>query len=308
MKPELVLMCVPHQLSTCTTDDAWCPSPLHSNKKKNFIEIGHWDPNQIYCFGVIGASGVIKTYFVHFEDNNSYNIIPTSAYQLHLVYYESPENSLNDAVKVVDVQLGNFEYIPNRTDEIVFFQLNSTRILFAKLPTNSSPSKFNAHSNKVFCIGTHSSKILCISVRKDGLLMLSASLDGSIRGWRLSDGSMLFETIMPMSQPSNYCIDPFKEKCYICGEALENDIAYLSMLSFISWSPVFAMGCLDGLLQLWKISCENLQSDCKSVSLELVFEETLLSADNAYITAFAIHSLGLSYGDVEQGAGEVSIC
>lgn len=311
MRPELVLMRVAHELSPYSIIGPWCPSPLHSGSRRFFTGIGHWDPNQEFQFGAIRVGGVINTYIIEFEDSGSYNILPVSAYQLHLVYKRDTTDAFNESTKAVDVQLGNFEYIPNRVDEIVFFQLNSTRILFAKLPTKSQKLNIDTNFNKVFCVGTHSSKIVCISIRTDGLIMLSAAYDGSIRGWRLSDGFMLFETNVSISVPKDYCIDHSnermpKEKCPMCDEALENNFTYLQILLFISRSCVFAMGCLDGFVRLWKISHGNVQLNDDNQNLELIFEETLLPTSNAYITAFAIHSLGLSYGDVEQGAGEVS--
>lgn len=63
-----------------------------------------------------------------------YNVTPISAYQVHLVYKGHTSDAINELAKAVDVHLGNFEYIPNCPNEIVFFQLNSARIFFAKLP------------------------------------------------------------------------------------------------------------------------------------------------------------------------------
>jgi len=186
-------------------------------------------------------------------------------------------NASNGLTKVVDVELSNFEYIPSHMDEIVFFQQNSRRILFGKLPTRSQKSNTKTNFNKVFCIGTHLSKIVCISVRANGHMMLFATFDGSICCWRLSDGFMLFETNVPIAQPKDYYFNPSsKEKCSMCSEPLEINCAYLPILLFINMSPIFAMGCLDGLIRLRKITCGNLQSNDESMNLELIFEETLL--------------------------------
>jgi len=311
MRPDLVVMCVAHQISPYSIPGPWCPSPLHGDSQRLFTGIGHWDPNQEFHFGAVSIGGIINTYIIYIEDSGAYNILPALAYQLHLVYKRNTSDEFNETTKAVDVQLGNFEYIPSRANEIVFFQQNSTRILFAKLPTKSQKSGIDTNFNKVFCIGTHLSKIVCISVRVDGLVMLSASFDGSIRGWRLSDGFMLFETNMSISQPKDYHIElsngkTLEEKCPTCGEALENNCAYLPILLFIGPSSIFAMGCFDGLVQLWKIPYDSLQPNDKNESLELIFEESLFPSSNVYITAFAIHSLGLSYEDAKQGAGEVS--
>lgn len=300
-----------HQRSSYSIIGPWCPSPLHNDSRRFFTGVGHWDPNQDFHFGAIGVGGVIKTYSIQFEDNGAYNILPVLAYQLHLIYGGHASDANTKPPKIVDVQLGNFEYIPNRLNEVVFFQLNSTRILFAKLPIKSRKSIIDTNFSKVFCIGNHASKIVCISIRKDGVVLLSAASDGSIRAWKLSDGFMLFETNISVSPPKNYCISPFntrlpKEKCDICGQASESIWTYSQILLFLNQSFVLAMGCLDGLLRLWKIPYNGFESNNKIEGLELFFEETLLPSSNAYITALAIHSSNISFGDAEQGAGEVS--
>ena len=301
-----------HQQPPFPIFGTWCPSPLHSDSRRLFTGVGHWDPNQNFHFGVIAVGGVIKTYFIQFEDRGAYNILPISAYQLHLIYREKISNVFNESTKAVDVQLANFEYIPNRPDEIIFFQLNSNRILFAKLPIKSNKSNIDTNFSKVFCIGTHSSRIVCISIRIDGLVLLSAASDGSIRIWKLSNGFMLFETnIESISPPKSYCISSFnaklpKERCDICGELSESTWRYSEILLFINQSSVLAMGCVDGFLRLWKIPYYDLQSNYKNKDLELFFEEILLPSSNAHIMALAIHSPNTSFASAERGAGEVS--
>lgn len=329
MRPELVLMRVPHQrrppypaFGACD-----CPSPLH----RSFTGVAHWDPNRAFHLGVIANEGILQTYTVESQEGGAaYTLSPASAYQLHILYGEdSPPvkeltvrgyNSLKLRTKAVDVQLGSFEYIPGRHDEILFFQLNSSRILFARLPVGYSGTGGGSDTektSKVFCIGSHSVSIVCISVRSDGLAMLSAASDGSIRVWRLSDGTMLCETAMSYAHPGNaqlsYWDRQSKRTCGFCGEVLQNIWTCAKLLLFVGQTWELAMGCLDGFLRFWTTTSEGLPPDNSVRDLELLSTETLFSSSEASISALAVHSpdfegvIGSHLVAAEEGAGDVRL-
>lgn len=330
MRPELVLMRVPHQRPPPNPEfgACGCPSPLHRGGQRSFTGVAHWDPNRAFHLGVIANEGILQTYTLESQEGGaSYTLSPASAYQLHLLYGEDSSpveelivrgyNSLKLRTKAVDVQLGSFEFIPGRPDEILFFQLNSSRILFARLPVGCSGTggSNTEKTSKVFCIGSHSVSIICFSVRSDGLAMLSAASDGSIRAWRLSDGTMLCETAMSYAHPENtqlsYLDRESKRTCGFCGEVLHNMWTYAKLLLFVGQTWELAMGCLDGLLRFWTKTSEGFPPN--NSGLELLSTETLFSSSEASISALAVHSpdfegvIDSHLAAAKEGAGEVPL-
>lgn len=283
-----------------------CSSPYHSDNHRAFTGVAQWDSNHAFLLGVLAVGGVLQTYTLESqEDGASYSLSPISAYQLHLLYGGnlSPmkeltirgHNTMQLKTKAVDVQLGSFEFIPGRPHEILFFQLNSTRILFASLPRIDNSGGVELESSKVFCVGQHSANILCISVRSDGLAMVSTAYDGSIRVWRLSDRSMICETNALYKNPATFNSGPFNEgaskciTCNLCGEVMQSAWCYANVLQFVGLSWELVMGCMDGICRLWTMAIASLEPNNLVAGLQqLTSNKTLVPSSTASISALAI--------------------
>jgi len=340
MTPELVLLHIPYPsmcLDSKNDVTSSCASPLHYDARRStFTGVAQWDMNHTLCLATIKMGGILQTYTLNFHniDNVDHHLCSLATFQLHLRYggdpsyinkswtsnqkpYRPTTNNNILPLKAVDVQWGNFEFIPGRPREIIFFQVNSNRILFAYLPKGppfvihgnhaseeevSTQDFANCSSSKVFCIGRHSSSILCISVRFDGLIMVSSALDGSIRIWRLADGAMLCQTSINSSQGGaieNQGLESISNRqprkfCGVCTKEIQTSWPYANILMFVGQGGEVVMGSGDGVLRLWDMEKPSVDLEHEtriSSKLQLIYTEMLLSSTSASISAVAIYSL-----------------
>lgn len=283
-----------------------CPSPLHFCDSTAFTGIAQWDQNHDLFLGVLRAGGLLVTYALDTrEGGTGPRLFQSSAFQVCIFYgsHVRPESQW----KAVNVQWGNFEFIPGRPNEILFYQVNSSRILFAQLPGGASPTSKTVNGAgkspptdteraRVFCVGRHASFILCMSVRMDGMAMASAGTDGSIRVWRLSDGALLCETTVSsafLGQP--FACGPFtgqgpQGNCGFCSGAVQASWSSSRILGFVGKTLQVGMAGLDGKLRLWAIPGAKCDPDDIPSGLPLKRSRTLLSSKRTPITAIASHS------------------
>lgn len=312
MNPELVLVRVP--LPPATPAQASirksCGSPLHFCSNTDFTGIAHWDLNQEYCLAVLRAGGLLVTYV--FEKGGGHiapELVPISAFQVH-VSHSNGTSHADPALEAINVQWGGFEFIPGRTNEILFHQVQSSRILFTKLPgatrlqlhhdckrsAASRMHKVDIDKGRVFCVGRHSAFIVCITVKADGQAMASAAMDGSIRVWRLADGAMLCETnvaTLQLKQP--FGPNPFRWDggpgiCPLCSEAVQGSWSSARILEFLGESWEIGTGCQDGKVRFWAMrGAQGDNSNNISTDSPWKRSRTLLSTGEREITALAVH-------------------
>ncbi len=313
MKSELVLMQVDTRTKAASSSSLPPPHPpLLSSPPNSFTGVTQWDPNQAHHFAALMTGGVLVTYVLNIQESgNCPQILHVASFQLHI---SCGGNNNGSNLRAVDVQWGSFEFIPNRPNQIIFFQENSSRILFAKLPgaadSSSSPpphggsswkkcvlgADTNERTAKVYCIARHpASFLLSIAIRSDGLALASTATSGSICVWRLLDGALLCQTnvsFINLHQPFIASTTLFQHQapqrhfrgCFGAPHQATRNFSFVEK----PWG--LAMGCPDGKVRLWTMQNGDADPNHLSTSLYLMKFKKLSSFDRASVSAIALHT------------------
>ncbi|KAL3689693.1 hypothetical protein R1sor_016002 [Riccia sorocarpa] len=327
MKPQLVLMRILRR--PATPSSARTPSPGPREPVHHHTGTAQWDSNHPFHLAVLEGHGILQTYTLETANGGSQaELYPCVAFQLHLFFTGGNNNNHNhesgnkcdsttrkewnedfeDGLKPIKQPWGSFEFIPKRPGEIIFFQAESSRILFAQLPGGSPRSaiyssddddddfddddekklkeKIDRGRSKVFCVGRHSSTILSIAIRPDGLALVSAGRDGCLRIWRLSDGTMIAQTMFARwREPRNPGIGRVSP---LRRQNDEIDCAYpaLRVISFFGKSWYVAMGCPSGEVRTWT---QQLEEGSSELTIKTISESETLFSGKHPISSIALH-------------------
>ncbi|KAL2631999.1 hypothetical protein R1flu_016685 [Riccia fluitans] len=319
MKPQLVLMRILRRPTTPSRARTPSPSP---REPVHHTGTAQWDSNRPFHLAVLESQGILQTYMLETANGGSHaDLYPCVAFQLHLFFtdgnvinHESGSNKCHttsrrewnevfeDGLKPIKQPWGSFEFIPKRPGEIIFFQAESSRILFAQLPGGSPRSaiysssdesderkfqeKIDRSRSKVFCVGRHSSTIFSIAVRPDGLALVSAGRDGCLRIWRLSDGTMIAQTMFARwREPRNPGIgrvSPLKR------QNDEVDCAYpaIRVVSFFGKSWNVAMGCPSGEARTWT---QEVDEGSSQLTIKTISDSETFFSGKYPISSIALH-------------------
>ncbi|BBN09618.1 hypothetical protein MPTK1_4g21200 [Marchantia polymorpha subsp. ruderalis] len=323
MKPQLVLMRILRR-PTSPTIRSSCPTSPRSAGVAAAAEGGgvatpdpvhhtgtaQWDVNHPFHLAVLESQGILQTYMLETSDGGAKAFLyPCVAFQLHLSFGVNAQESGNkcgdtsrrdwdeefsNGLKAIKQPWGSFEFIPKRPGEIIFVQAESSRILFAQLPGGSprgliysegAATQIDQDRTKVYCVGRHSSTILSIAVRSDGLALASAARDGCLRVWRLSDGTMIAQTMFARwRQPRNPGIGRVSP---LRRQNDEIDCAYpaLRVVSFFGKSWDVAMGCPSGEARTWALEPD----EGSPLTIKRIADSATLISGKSPISSIALH-------------------